>query len=494
MDKAQICQNVNNLNTLLVLAKGSRSVITNSTTTSLQNLFKLARPFKSFCCLVSIAGMFIVSDLWAISNSASAPSLCSAQFLNLDNPILAKTKSELESQFQDIFPNLIHLKWLLFEASPLKLSGQDIDLKWKDIEYLRLSVEELKRFRLDQPHNEKQKLFDRFMMASLLHQNNYSTIRQAKFNKIEGVSPGKVRLLKNYFAMIIEINNYLPKDKALLFSTFGNLDLKELLIEEAKELVRLQEDNSAMAFKARTGLTITEALEGIFQSSQPKDLIRQQVSQEISRGNLGFAMARPENSRYWLIHGSDFENMRETKSSNGGEYGESYLFELEEVESLMLNVDQASYQRAGNRIKPKYGFPFLGSLTKDQLDRYSKYAPYGRDVYVFKRQKILNRVTVFFADSFPDDSYKVFYPEKYFSVLIDIDPRLSTQTFDHIYSTYNQRVGRAEIQVWGPLDMSDVESFIFSSTPPDREFYEFLTRQGVKVLDARVGEPKIWKL
>jgi len=49
-----------------------------------------------------------------------------------------------------------------------------------------------------------------------------------------------------------------------------------------------------------------------------------------------------------------------------------------------------------------------------------------------------------------------------------------------------------EIQIWGPLDLADVEEFIFGKNPPEAEFLKILKKYRIPVFDGRSGKPVRW--
>jgi hypothetical protein len=151
---------------------------------------------------------------------------------------------------------------------------------------------------------------------------------------------------------------------------------------------------------------------------------------------------------------------------------------------------------------------------------------YGSDIWIFKDQSVIDRSTFSAIDSFEitprgrTSDYDRNVPA-WGNVVVSAKhlPTLSVFFYNYFHQLltspmvptwapglpydYNTQVGRnpewkrirdmaayrasryLETQIWGPLDLSHVDTLIFTQYPPDAALVELLTSHGIKILDGR---------
>ena len=201
------------------------------------------------------------------------------------------------------------------------------------------------------------------------------------------------------------------------------------------------------------------------------------------------------------------------------------------VEASCLGLSFEDYAPLPAGLKPKYGLlmPPLGSvLLPADISQW-----YGTDVYVIKTANVRNRLTWAPGDSLDRvDKWtaakgirwregEVFKPQFWDLAFVPwsrrglIIPLMSedvkasgrlafSSTPQHpvyVLPVHGPSVktgwpgpnaGYLEVQLWGPVDLRDVESFIFRVTVPEGEFLRELKRHNIGIFDGRGPKPVKW--
>jgi hypothetical protein len=232
------------------------------------------------------------------------------------------------------------------------------------------------------------------------------------------------------------------------------------------------------------------------------------VAQLIRDEDIELAMHRPENARWWVPK-VGFHNQHVTGSSKGymGQKGRNA------VEAGLSRRTYDDYAEIDNDLKPKYGLlrPKTGSDLK------AKIPGYGNDVYIMDMEKVRNRLTWTPGDSLNrlnqiDQSWRsggvkeatswddLFIPWQYRELMspllsnaVENRNTLSLTTSQTIADGIelefkNRRSGSVEyleIQIWGPLRITDVKKFIFLEKEPSGDFLQILKDNNIEIFDGR---------
>jgi hypothetical protein len=182
-----------------------------------------------------------------------------------------------------------------------------------------------------------------------------------------------------------------------------------------------------------------------------------------------------------------FKNFYETGCSNGLKDTSARF----NTEQSLLNYSSYDYKNISISLRPKYG---IIATRRQVISLLNNDFFYGDDVYIFNLDNIKNNVTWTPGDSLNLTSAKgknclhecrswdeIFIPWSYRHILIPyLDADISTiklsnkcgennkLELDNIYGSKNS-FDYVEFQIWGNVDISAVEHFIYKNFPPTKE-------------------------
>lgn len=283
----------------------------------------------------------------------------------------------------------------------------------------------------------------------------------------------------------------------------------------AKNILSRQEQVFDRLFKAVGYRTYSEFETFLRESNDP--VVQKAISLAENENHFEIHMARDERTREGIAQ-KGFLNQFQTGTSSGV----SNLELRTNLESTMIAMDPKEYQKLSNELKPKY----LSIKVKDGSAVHSPVmvAPrYGTDVYTFKNHLISDRMTFFPGDSLdhvkgkitsdpltmnsrsvsPTSVEMLFLPWSRRLLMVPFMlAYLQKNTFGApIFDSRDYRVPLLwssiphpywEAQVFGPLDLSHVESFEFRKNPPNGKFLSELLRRDILILDGRIQPAKPW--
>lgn len=210
---------------------------------------------------------------------------------------------------------------------------------------------------------------------------------------------------------------------------------------------------------------------------------------------------RPESGRFWIPF-AGFQNQRITESSRGAYYDDSNVYEIsdrDKAEAHLTNTELNEYVPLSGRLKPNYGEARPAFFRKD-IKFITDADHYGSDSWVIKKSVIESRATWTPTDSLSIGVSKrsdMFIPWKH-KILMSLyamrhfpDNFFTTAPIPDDFSTYfapfewDRARNYFEVQIFGPLNINDVEAFHFTENPPDKKLYELLKSKNIKVFDGR---------
>ncbi len=206
---------------------------------------------------------------------------------------------------------------------------------------------------------------------------------------------------------------------------------------------------------------------------------------------------------------------------------------LDRIENR-LSFNDLAYVDLNPNVQPKYGLLRSGRKTSDIKPLITSY---GDDVWILRKSKVADRTTWVAGDSFSFKGTTGSWEDIYapWSSIMMAAPFLRTvlasyeEVVDADGTRYQRkvpgslrishppegmryfpvgeparalRVGQKitsnaflELQVWGPIDLEDIESFEFTKKPPTRDFALKLAKTDIEIYDGRtwpavVGKPE----
>ncbi len=273
-------------------------------------------------------------------------------------------------------------------------------------------------------------------------------------------------------------------------------------------------------YYSNTGFSTPSAL---VSSLQNGDEITRNIWSRFKEDRTQFCMAVPERVREEIARYRAFKNGIETHQ----------LYARNRYESLLSNLNDEEYKLIENGAKPKYGFLSSANaedITPDHrlIASDSVLESYGGDLFVFRKKSLEGRTSFHLLDSYTSEasgSFRGPKVEEYFmpwerneilaavlsvnqhkiggAIHLYPDERslLEEEDFDNgkvvrknslpkDLKQFNiqARIFRShyvELQFWGPLLLSDVESFYFTGLPPEGAFLSALQEFKIKIFDMR---------
>lgn len=221
---------------------------------------------------------------------------------------------------------------------------------------------------------------------------------------------------------------------------------------------------------------------------------------ELINDGLVVTIRRPEQARFWIPL-TGFQNQRVTGSSKGM-YMPSFR---NDVESKLTGTPHSDYEKLSVRLMPQYG-EARPSLDNTSLRNATSADQYGPDLWVVKKELLETRATWTPSDSFsqprPNDKMEywsqMFLPWSHrefmapylieFFLMSKFVPHDLPSSFVLEKAKNSSWYTYVETQIWGPVTLRDIEAFVFTYTPPEKDFVKELESYGVKVIDGRNGE------
>jgi hypothetical protein len=305
---------------------------------------------------------------------------------------------------------------------------------------------------------------------------------------------------------------------------------------EAKALQLIQDQSELfekMWQRSQIQVPVEEALSRV---QNIKSVSTQNALQALQNDQLAVTMVVPSSVRN-EIASKGFLNIYETGISRGA----STIVGRTAVEASFTGMSYSAYDRKGSSIKPKYAF-LNPRLHESKAARFPEH--YGDDIFTFKTAEIEDRLTFTIGDSLNYLAMKEDYEANEKALKEDIEKDLPSQEwmtgFVHrakgLYDVYvpfkfkklialfldypsevekgvhikgaGNELGASyhtrktalseiglpphyyessyiEVQIWGGVDLSHVESFTFRNRPPEGAFLKALKKHGIKIYDGR---------
>lgn len=320
--------------------------------------------------------------------------------------------------------------------------------------------------------------------------------------------------LKSYYQNIFEeINSSLPL-KYRIPKIKIPLDLDATILNKQAEKILTNHIATYTKAFPSTGFKTFKDYQTFLRANQNQ--IGEELLDNIEKEKFEIAMAAPSGVRRG-IQISGFLNQYVTNTS-GGTLDHSLRLQ---AEAALLGVPSETYTEIRNEIKPKYAY--LAPPLDSKIEGFDA-SLYGDDRYIFKKDKIKKRITFAKGDSLVVGTYNInfpkaekavamnqwdsmFIPWEYRSLLVPalekqykigylLSDKIDPQTFKplNFQETINfGDVPYVEAQLWGPVDLDDVEKFIFHEQEPSGEFLKALLSKKIQIYDARDGKrPTPW--
>jgi len=422
-----------------------------------------------------------------------------------------------------------------------KLVSMERTPGWQDIEDLKTAIEKLKSAKLDlasQGRLEDAEKWATQAEASLKSDPKLSAIAtQVRSATLKNdYQPGERALKRLYVKLLYAFDKELPPHIRIPFRHLPLDTRPPKLLEAARELLAAQEKRFAASF-ATSGFPDDAHLRAAINSAGGH---YKKLLDAFDQGEVEFAMNRPEGARWWVPK-VGFENQRNTGTSKGM-MNPDYR---DEVEAKLIGTRASVYKTFDNELKPEYGYlrpaPSFGVKQSEAAARY------GDDIYIFKKERVQDRLAWTAGDSFgavdqvADDAENpvannwqgYFIPWKYRSLLVpEVEPTIEKTGFgfeagsryDRSYFSSDaditsmedwskkEKMEKAafkaafdahlkgtplepfksveahryiELQYFGPLGLDDVETFQFQKTPPSGDFLDELRKRKIKIRDGR---------
>jgi hypothetical protein len=190
-------------------------------------------------------------------------------------------------------------------------------------------------------------------------------------------------------------------------------------------------------------------------------------------------------------------------------------------EACRLGKSVSDYAIIDDEVKPKYCF----LRPRAETGLASPDVGYGGDSYVFKLERIRDRLTWTLGDSMdrggggmrrewmtgstvaPRNWDELFAPWRDRALIAPVLGRAVETDSAFSLKRCRSRVDPAaplrlgsslgwadyvEMQIWGPLTLDDVSAFEFARKPPTGQFLQELTQRGIPIYDGRTQPPKPW--
>ncbi len=206
--------------------------------------------------------------------------------------------------------------------------------------------------------------------------------------------PSEYELKHEFQVLLTELNRELPPSLRIKGIRPPKSDRIPTLLAQARRLVANQEKRFRPFF-SDSGFKDSAALHKALHEYSPEAA---QLADDLANENVEMAMNRPENARWWVPK-VGFQNQRITGSSKGM----MNPGKRNRVEAKLTGQDLTEYTATDDQFKPVYGY--LKPKPSETIKQSTRASQYGPDTYVFKKDKVKNRLTWTPADSFGVEGY-----------------------------------------------------------------------------------------
>jgi hypothetical protein len=353
---------------------------------------------------------------------------------------------------------------------------------------------------------------------------------EAKSETATGAQPGRryapteYELKQGYQQALRALNRELPPELTIQGTRLAPDPRRPRLREQARKLVAGLEERFAELYPT-TGYSTPKEFQRALEAAGPR---ASGISEALASEQVEIAMYAPTEVRAWAPR-VGFQNQHVTGSSRGWLVPEA----RNHVEAGYLGKSFEEVAGMDGELKPKYATVFPKSETgyapgrpvwKDGTTPLS----YGDDVYVFKLDRVRDRLTVTTGDSFnradgwnPDRGHQTSKARSWDQLFIPwkdralLAPDLMAAEDSHWNVPYGSsredwtpaekealrgyrksydlnRATYPEAQIFGPLTLDDVETFQFRTAPPSGEFLNELRKRHIRIRDGRQSPPVVW--
>jgi len=294
---------------------------------------------------------------------------------------------------------------------------------------------------------------------------------------------------------------------------------------------------SKMWQQMKLSLSLEESLDRIkyLKSREVQDTL-----QALNADQLAITMIVPSSAREDIAK-NGFLNMHATNLTRGN----NSLTGRNTVEASFSDMSLSQYEKQSKKLKPKYAF-LNPRVYENKKAAYIEH--YGDDIFTFKTKSVEDQATYTIGDSLnyiasreeyinnskenfeqglldktdwmkgvvskAESIYDVYIPFKYKSLIslflkFGANPKDAVKVsgeghasnsnlyrspsvlkeFNLPYHFYNNSY--IEVQIWGNLDLTQVESFTFRNRPPTGAFLKALKKYNIPIYDARYRLPHV---
>ncbi len=309
------------------------------------------------------------------------------------SPVSVCLLDTLSSSLHEISPALNEVLQFVRSLDP-RLVSMERTPGWQDIEDLKAAIEKLKSAKadlaakgrlkeaLDWAAGAEEALKTDPKLGAIVSEIPKATLSQT-------YQPGEYALKRLYIKLLYSLDRELPRDDRIRIRHLPLDPRPRQLLEKARKLVADQEKRFAGYF-ATSGFTDDAHLRAAIGAAGG---IFKQVLDMLDNGQAELAMNRPEGARWWVPK-VGFENQRTTGSSRGTLAPDF----RDQVEAKMTGMKYSEYKKYDNELKPEYGY--LRPAPGTGLRQSTESAHYGDDTYVFKPDRVRDRLTWTAGDSF----------------------------------------------------------------------------------------------
>ncbi|MBS1984440.1 MAG: hypothetical protein JST16_09715 [Bdellovibrionales bacterium] len=395
-------------------------------------------------------------------------------------------------------------------VAPELLSGKQTP-KWQDFDDLEQVIQRVKQKAnaLDAEQlGELEKTLNE-LKPQLLRTNELKKL--AVVHNTEGANAAEYRptdyeLRTLYQNMIKNLNAALPGNLKIPVRKLPKSPRSDAQLRiEGERIVKKLEQDIARQFSTTGFASEEEYVNALLESPAGKNIYEVLRDEKVE-----LSMRRPQSARWWVPK-VGFQNQRITGTSRGTN-DNAYR---DQAEAKFTAGIVKNFPKIDNDLKPKYGYlrPIQAS-ERGRVPNQGVARQYGEDHYVFKKEKVRDRLTWTNGDSLgmrkeeitswdhrmvPWRYRSLLAPavmENYYRQLSSFVPLQASQklskTFIEKFQHANSRDRYTELQFWGPISLDDVELFEFSQNPPEGEFLQELLRRGIKIRDGRQWPVKEW--
>ena len=193
--------------------------------------------------------------------------------------------------------------------------------------------------------------------------------------------PGEYELKKEYQSLLRDLDRELPAELRIPGVRLPRDRRRPELISQAEQMLSKQNQR----FQKRFSLTGFSSYDKLREAIYSFNDLARKYAQDLESERVEFAMARPENARWWVPR-VGFQNTR-TVGGKGGNYAD----ERDVAEALFIGEDLETYRAHDDEFKVKNGYlrpnPNLGHTDNPNVSTY------GSDIYIFKKDHVRDRLT-----------------------------------------------------------------------------------------------------